>query len=42
MDFTGRSMTGMVYVEPNGLHGAALRRWVAQSVAFVETLPPEG
>jgi hypothetical protein len=35
-------MTGMVYVEPNGLHGAALRGWVAQSVAFVETLPPEG
>ena len=42
MDFTGRPMSGMVFVEPNGLHGAALRRWVAKSVAFVETLPPKG
>jgi len=40
MDFTGRPMTGMVYVGPEGLRGASLRRWVAKSVAFVETLPP--
>ena len=25
MDFTGRPMKGMVFVEPGGLHGAALR-----------------
>ena len=42
MDFTGRPMTSMVYVGPDGLQGAALRRWVGQSVAFVETLPPKG
>ncbi len=42
MDFTGRPMTGMVYVGPGGLRGAALRRWVGTSVAFVETLPPKG
>ncbi len=42
MDFTGRPMSGMVYVEPNGLQGAALRRWVGKSVAFVESLPPKG
>ena len=28
MDFTGRPMKGMVFVEPGGLRGAALRRWV--------------
>ena len=28
MDFTGRPMKGMVFVEPGGLHGAALRHWV--------------
>ena len=42
MDFTGRPMSGMVYVGPDGLRGAALHRWVATSVAFVETLPPKG
>jgi len=41
MDFTGRPMTGMVYVGPDGLGGAALRRWVGKSVAFVESLPPK-
>ena len=42
MDFTGRPMSGMVYVGPDGLQGAALRRWVGKSVAFVENLPPKG
>ena len=41
MDFTGRPMTGMVYVGADGLRGAALRRWVGQSVAFAESLPPK-
>lgn len=41
MDFTGRPMTGMVYVAPPGLRGTALRRWVEQAVAFVRTLPPK-
>lgn len=34
MDFTGRPMTGMVYVEPEGLRGKALRTWVEQAVGF--------
>jgi len=42
MDFTGRPMSGMVYVEPSGLQGAAVRRWVGKSLAFVESLPPKG
>ena len=28
MDFTGRPMKGMVYVDPEGLRGEALRHWV--------------
>ena len=42
MDFTGRPLSGMVYVGPDGLQGAALRRWVGTSVAFGETCPPKG
>lgn len=41
MDFTGRPMTGMVYVGSAGLRGAALRRWVGKAVGFVESLPPK-
>jgi TfoX/Sxy family transcriptional regulator of competence genes len=41
MDFTGRPMKGMVFVEPGGLHGAALREWVAAAAAFARTLPPK-
>jgi hypothetical protein len=41
MDFTGRPMTGMVFVEPPGIRGAALRQWVAESVAFARSLPPK-
>ena len=40
MDFTGRPMTGMVFVAPEGLRGGALRRWVGEGAAFVRTLPP--
>lgn len=41
MDFTGRPMTSMVYVAPEGLRGAALRRWVEKATAFARTLPPK-
>jgi TfoX/Sxy family transcriptional regulator of competence genes len=41
MDFTGRPMTGMVYVEPAGLRGAALRNWVGRAVAHARSLPPK-
>jgi TfoX/Sxy family transcriptional regulator of competence genes len=41
MDFTGRPMSTMVFVEPGGIEtDAALAGWVARSVAYVETLPP--
>ena len=41
MDFTGRPMTGMVYIAPGGVRGRALRPWVAKATAFVRTLPPK-
>ncbi|HSF61404.1 MAG TPA: TfoX/Sxy family protein [Gaiellaceae bacterium] len=41
MDFTGRPMTGMVYVEPAGLRGVALRNWVERAVAYARSLPPK-
>jgi hypothetical protein len=41
MDFTGRPMTSMVYVAPEGLRGKALRTWVEQAAGFVRTLPPK-
>ena len=43
MDFTGRPMTGYVYVAPAGRRtDAALRAWVNLSASFVGTLPPRG
>lgn len=42
MDFTGRPMTTMVYVEPEGVAtDAALREWVDPCVAYVRSLPPK-
>jgi len=41
IDFTGRLMTGMVYVEPAGLRGVALRNWVERAVAYARSLPPK-
>ena len=41
MDFTGRPMTEMVFVAPEGLGGAALRGWVDRAVEFARTLPPK-
>ena len=40
MDFTGRPLTGMVYVAPEGLRTrAALAGWVSLGVAFVTGAP---
>jgi TfoX/Sxy family transcriptional regulator of competence genes len=39
MDFTGRPMKGMVFVEPDGLNGPALGHWVAEAAAFAGSLP---
>ena len=41
MDFTGRPMRSMVYVDPPGLRGRALRRWVEQAAGHARTLPPK-
>lgn len=41
MDFTGRPMTGMVYVEPAGLRGVALRNWVERTITYARSLPPK-
>ncbi len=40
MDFTGKAMKGMVYVDPAGFaEDADLESWVALCEAFVGTLP---
>jgi TfoX/Sxy family transcriptional regulator of competence genes len=41
MDFTGRPMTGMVFVSPGGLGDEALRHWVREAASYVRTLPPK-
>ena len=42
MDFTGRTMKGMVFVEPAGLStDAAIAQWVERAHRFVSTLPPK-
>jgi TfoX/Sxy family transcriptional regulator of competence genes len=40
MDFTGRPMKGMVFVDPAGLHGPQLRQWVAAAAEYARGLPP--
>jgi len=40
MEFTGRPMTGMVFVGPPGIdNDAGLKQWVDQSYAFASALP---
>ena len=41
MDFTGRPMKAMVFVEPIGLDGDALGEWVTSAAAFAQSLPPK-
>lgn len=42
MDFTGRSMKGLVYVSPEGFESDdALADWVRLSMDFVLSLPPK-
>ncbi len=42
MDFTGRSMRGWVYVEPDGYESDAdLQAWVKEGVQFAQSLPPK-
>lgn len=39
MDFTGRPMRGFITVQPEGLMGKALNRWIKEAVARAEALP---
>ena len=39
MDFTGRPMKGLVFVEAAGLRGPALRRWVGAAADYARGLP---
>ncbi|MGE4594505.1 MAG: TfoX/Sxy family protein [Gammaproteobacteria bacterium] len=40
MDFTGRALTGFIYVEPEGFESdEELEGWVSLSLAYVLTLP---
>jgi hypothetical protein len=42
MDFTGRPLKGMVFVEPAGVaDDRRLAGWIARARSFVETLPPK-
>jgi hypothetical protein len=41
MDFTGRPMKAMVFVEPAGLDGDALSEWITSAAAFAKSLPPK-
>lgn len=42
MDFTGKPMSTMVFVEPAGTASdTALAGWVARALSYVQTLPPK-
>ena len=42
MDFTGRPMKGMIYVDPAGYESDKdLQDWVDRGLAFVTDLPPK-
>ncbi len=42
MDFTGRPMSTMVFVQPPGIESdSALAGWIGRAVTYVEALPPK-
>lgn len=41
MDFTGKPMTGMVFVAAAGLDEPGLEDWVERGLAFTGSLPPK-
>jgi hypothetical protein len=41
MDFTGRPAKNMIFVEPAGLRGPALRNWVTAAADHARSLPPK-
>lgn len=43
MDFTGRAMKGMIYVDRSGYgRSASLKAWVERGLAHARSLPPKG
>jgi len=43
MDFTGKPLSGYVYVAPPGVRTtASLKAWVERGLEFARTLPPKG
>jgi TfoX/Sxy family transcriptional regulator of competence genes len=43
MDFTGKPMKSMIYVDPAGFSSdAALREWLRRALAFASELPVKG
>jgi len=40
-DITGRPMKGWILVEPAGLDGDALAKWVDTGVSYAKSLPPK-
>lgn len=42
MDFTGKPMAGMIYVEPEGLTSDSdLEQWIESCLTFALSLPPK-
>jgi hypothetical protein len=41
MDFTGRPMKNMIFVQPAGLRGPALERWITAAADHARTLAPK-
>ena len=41
MDFTGKPMKNMIFVQPAGLHGPALEHWVNAAAEYARTLAPK-
>ena len=41
MDFTGRPMKNMIFVQPAGLHGPALERWITAAADYARSLAPK-
>ena len=43
MDFTGRALRGMVYVDEEGIsEDADLATWLRRGLDFAQSLPPKG
>jgi len=41
MDFTGKPMKNMIFVQPAGLHDPELERWVTAAADYARTLDPK-